>query len=264
MIQRLDTLPQSNINPFTGQKYDDSWRIFKLTNSVAYSVFSEMSTENVHITYLSQFSIPNWQLAVGDFIGYSNANNINGILVMSKSHYEDSINKYIGHSYNEPMLRMDESPVLIHSTTSDNWKKIQKDGMLKSWNRLKQEILEWESQPIGAKLGDPKEYCNYIMFGTGITGEIVVSSKLSGSINMDANTKYHTGARLYFNAKLMARDGLLIRDGEHIKVKDTLPLEPYLIWAATWKNLRLESPISTPKIFAQTADNQFHTLTKKD
>ena len=225
MIQRLDTLPQSNINPFTGQKYDDSWRIFKLTNSVAYSVFSEMSTENVHITYLSQFSIPNWQLAVGDFIGYSNANNINGILVMSKSHYEDSINKYIGHSYNEPMLRMDESPV---------------------------------------KLGDPKEYCNYIMFGTGITGEIVVSSKLSGSINMDANTKYHTGARLYFNAKLMARDGLLIRDGEHIKVKDTLPLEPYLIWAATWKNLRLESPISTPKIFAQTADNQFHTLTKKD
>lgn len=49
----------------------------------------------------------------------------------------------------------------------------------------------------------------------------------------------------------------MIRDGSEIKVKDILPLEPYLIWAATWDKIGLQSEISTPKIFAQTADKYF-------
>ena len=98
------------------------------------------------------------------------------------------------------------------------------------------------------------------MFGGGVSGEIVVSSKLSGIINMDVNAEYHTGARLYFDAKQMAEDGLLVRDGAHIKVKDTLPLEPYLIWVATWDKLGLESPLSTPRIFSETADSHFRVV----
>ena len=50
----------------------------------------------------------------------------------------------------------------------------------------------------------------------------------SNSLSADADAKYRTGARLYFDAEKMARDGLLIRDGFHIKVKDSLPLAPYL------------------------------------
>ncbi|MDE5782526.1 MAG: hypothetical protein K2I03_13790 [Lachnospiraceae bacterium] len=68
---------------------------------------------------------------------------------------------------------------------------------------------------------------------------------------MDIDTKYLTGARLYFDSKKMAQDGLLIRDGCHLKVKHILPLNPYLIWTATWKNIGLDSQVSTPKIFSQ-------------
>ena len=98
------------------------------------------------------------------------------------------------------------------------------------------------------------------MFGGGVSGEIVVSSKLSGFINMNVNAEYHTGARLYFDAKKMAEDGMLVRDGAHVKVKGYLPLEPYLMWVATWDKLGLNSPLSTPKIFAETADDRFRVV----
>jgi len=74
---------------------------------------------------------------------------------------------------------------------------------------------------------------------------------------MDADAEYLTGARLYFDAEKMARDGLLIRDGCHIKVKDILPLKPYLLWAATWDQVGLESQTSTPRIFSEKADQMF-------
>ena len=39
-------------------------------------------------------------------------------------------------------------------------------------------------------------FSNYIMFGSGVTGEIVVSAKQRGKIVMDVNAEYRTGARL--------------------------------------------------------------------
>ena len=117
-----------------------------------------------------------------------------------------------------------------------------------------------EEYPIGIQLGDPADFSDYIMFGGGVTGEIVVNSKQQGKIVMDVNADYLTGARLYFDAKRMAQDGLLIRDGCHLKVKDTLPLEPYLIFAATWERIGLESQVSTPKIFSEKADESFRRI----
>lgn len=126
--------------------------------------------------------------------------------------------------------------------------------MLKSWNRLKAEKAIGEERPIGFQLGDPEDFSDYIMFGGGITGEIVVNSKQQSRIVMDGDTEYLTGARLYFDARRIAQDGLLLRNGCHLKVKDSLPLFPYLIWVATWENVGLTSQISTPKIFSEQAD----------
>ena len=75
---------------------------------------------------------------------------------------------------------------------------------------------------------------------------------------MDEDAEYRTGARLYFDAEKIARDGLLVRDGCHLKVRDALLLEPYLLWAATWETVGLASQISTPKRFAEEADRQFY------
>ena len=260
MIYRMDDLPENKINLITGKEYDSSWMIFTLTCSVDNRIFTGAGSEGAYFIRLSRLLNDDWQLAVGDFIGYCEANGLNGLLVMSENDYDNVKKQYIGHSYNEPRLRESELPILVHSTTAENWSSIQRDGMLKSWNRLKSDNTISENCPVGLQLGDLAEFSNYIMFGTGVSGEIVVSSKLSGFINMNENAKYHTGARLYFDAGRMARDGLLVRDGAHIKVKDTLPLEPYLIWVATWDKLGLESPVSTPKEFAEAADRKFQFM----
>ena len=257
MIYRVDNLPGNKINPATGQKYNNSWIIFALTSGADYRTITGGGNEGVYSIQLSKVLNEDWQFAVGDFIGYCEANGLNGILAMSETDFEDAKRVYADHHYDEPILRRGEPSVLIHSTTAESWNSIQHDGMLKSWNKLKKNNAIAENCPIGAELGDLAEFSNYIMFGGGVSGEIVVSSRLSGFINMDINAKYHTGARLYFDARQMAQDGLLVRDGAHIKVKDALPLEPYLIWVATWDKLGLESPVSTPKIFAETADKQF-------
>lgn len=45
----------------------------------------------------------------------------------------------------------------------ESWKNIQRDGVLKSWNKLKTENIVLEEHPIGMKLGDPKSFSDYIM-----------------------------------------------------------------------------------------------------
>lgn len=260
MIYRIDNLPDNRINPIAGQEYDGSWMIFALTDSTENYAVTGVANEGIYSIKLSRVLNDAWYLSVGDFIGYCEANELNGIIVMSESDYENAKNHYVGHCYNESILRKNEPAVLIHSTTENGWKSIQHDGMLKSWNMLKTDNAISEQFPIGTQLGDLQEFSNYIMFGGGVSGEIVVNSKLCGYINMDENAEYHTGARLYFDAKRMAQDGLLVRDGAHIKVKDELPLEPYLLWVATWNNLGFESPVSTPKTFAETADMQFEMM----
>ena len=259
MFYRLDELKENNINPITGCEYDNSWRILRLTDSEDYQMMCGSSNGCAYTIKVSRLRHKDWAMAIGDFIEFNEAGGKNVILVMTETDFKSAKKRYLGHKYNEPLLRDSEPAVLIHSTPMSNWQSIKRDGMLKSWNRLKAENGTDEEQPIGVNLGDPIAFSDYIMFGSGTTGEIVVNSKQQGRIVMDEDKEYLTGARLYFDAKKMAQDGLLVRDGCHLKVKDTLPLEPYLIWAATWDSIGLESQTATPKIFAEQADKHFKT-----
>ncbi len=261
MIYRLDELSENSINPVTGRKYDGSWIILILTDSRDYRYMCGGNNGCAYTIKLSKALCGDWRMSVGDFIGFNTAREKNMILVMTEDELKSAERGYSGHSFNEPELRRGEPTVLVHSTTKDGWRSIERDGMLKSWNRLKYENKISEEEPIGSKLGDPPDFRDYIMFGGGATGEIVVNSKQSGKIVMDDSAEYVTGARLYFDADKMARDGLLIRDGCHIKAEGALPLEPYMIWAATWESVGLEGEISTPKIFSSYADSKFTDLT---
>lgn len=258
MICRVDEFIENNINPITNCEYDSSWLILAL--------FPNMDTPMIVGANNSAYTIKiskqlhdDWKMSIGDFIGYCDANNLNGIVAITKDEYTEVQNYYAGHSYNETVLRDFESPVLVHSTSMENWLQIQKDGMLKSWNNLSIS----EKEPIGKQLGDPVHFSDYIMFGVGVSGEIVVNSKQSGKIVMDIDAEYKTGARLYFDAGKIAKDGLLVRDGAHVKVKDSLPLEPYLIWVATWNSVGLENQVSTPRIFAELSDKEFENIRTK-
>ena len=126
---------------------------------------------------------------------------------------------------------------------------------------LKREKATWEKEPIGQQLGDPDDFRDYIMFSDGaVSGEIVVMSKQYGKIVMDQDMQYETGVRLYLDVKKIAEDGLLIRDGIHLKVKDTLPLQKYLLWYADWVRSGLDTNISTPKEFTEKSNRMFRQL----
>ncbi len=263
MIYRLDKLNENRINPITNCKYDNSWMILALTDSRDYKQMCGSNSGCAYTIKISRLTKKNWEISVGDFIGFCKANNKNAILVMSETDLNIAKEHYGSHKYNDIFLRDGEPSILVHSTSLESWKQIQRDKMLKSWNILKKSGTIAEEKPIGTQLGDPVDFSDYIMFGSGITGEIIVNSKQQGKIIMEENAEYLTGARLYFDAGKMAEDGLLVRDGCHLKVKDTLPLIPYFIWAATWDTVGLASQISTPKFFAEQAEKKFKIFMEK-
>lgn len=257
MVYRVDNFIESKINPITKNEYDTSWIVCMLTDSIEYQLFVGSENGCAYTIKISRSECENWMIVVGDFISYNEASNKNLILVMSKDDLVAVQNYYKGHSCNDAYLRENEPTVLVHSTQMNSWEQIKKDGMLKCWSKLKSENAISETVPIGMKLGDPSDISDYVMFGKGIAGEIVVNSKQKGEIIMDVDSEYLTGARLYFDAERMAKDGLLIRDGSHLKVKGVLALQPYLIWVATWDIVGLKSQISTPRIFTERSDRAF-------
>ena len=256
MIYRVDNFIENNINPITDSEYDSLWMVLTLSSDIETPMIVGTNNGCAYTIKISKQLHDDWKMAIGDFIGYCDTNNLNGILAITEDECNEVNNYYIGHNYNEPTLRDYETPIFVHSTSMENWIQIQIDGMLKSWNGLNISNKE----PIGKQLGDPVHFSDYIMFGNGVSGEIVVNSKQSGEIVMDIDAEYKTGARLYFDAEKMAKDGLLVRDGAHIKVKDCLPLEPYLIWTSTWDKVGLESQISTPRIFTEVSDKKFENI----
>lgn len=256
MIYRVDNFTENNINPINDSEYDSLWMVLTLSSDIDTPMLVGANNGCAYTIKINKQLHYDWKMAVGDFIGYCDVNNLNGIVAITEDEYTECQTYYAGHSYNETVLRDYESPVLVHSTSMENWLQIQKDGMLKSWNKLNIP----EKEPIGKQLGDPVHFSDYVMFGGGVSGEIVVNSKQSGKIVMDIDTEYKTGARLYFDAEKIAKDGLLVRDGAHVKVKNCLPLKPYLIWTATWDKVGLESPISTPRIFTEMSDDKLKSL----
>lgn len=256
MIYRLDSFIENEINPITNSPYDHSWMVY-IVEDGPYRMMCGSRNGCAYTLRISKTNHPQWKMFAGDFISYSETFNRNAILVISEEDLNAVEKEYKGHAYNDPFIRDYESTILIHSTTKENFENIQKCQMLKSWNRLKSEGFFTEEFPIGKQLGDPEELRDYIMLGSGTTGEIVVNSKQNNNLIFDENIEYQTGARLYFDMRKIAEDGLVLRDGSEIKIKDYLPLNPYLIWTSTWDKIGLDSEISTPRIFAELSDRYF-------
>ena len=105
MIYRIDNLTDYRIDPISGREFDSSWIIFSLKYTAPDSVIVGADNGTAYTIKVSKFNNSDWRFAVGDFIGYSNDNKINAILKMSQSDYDDAIQHYNGHSFNESFLR---------------------------------------------------------------------------------------------------------------------------------------------------------------
>ena len=196
-----------------------------------------------------------------DCITYQKKYDRNIILSIDKENYDKACTTYKNNCNTDKKLRAYEPELLVHSTTLESWDNILKCGCLKSWNHAKADGDISEQEPIGNQLGDPKEFRDYIMLGgMGAWNELVVLSKQMNKLSYDMNKTYIPGAKLYFDSQKIAEDGILVRDGVHLKVKDVLSLKPYMIWAATSNNCHQYVKKWTPLTFSTAADNTFLKL----
>ncbi len=232
--------------------------VLKITDSKEFNMF--MGIENSLYTVNLSKNYKYWYYEFCDMIGFYENSDVELILKADKSDIQLAKKLYGNHRFNEPFLRENESKVLVHNTTNENAKSIISDGKIKSWNILKSEKCEWENQPIGVLLGDIADFSDYVMLsGCYQNNEIVIASKLKGKIDINENQKYTAGARFYIDGEKLAGDGLLLRDGEHLKVKDFISLDKYLIWYSKPERLNIRA-ITTPKKFFELSNDRFFEL----
>lgn len=81
MIYRLDGLSENKINPITGHEYDNSWMILILTDSHDYQQMCGNSNGCAYTIKISRNQCKDWKMAVCDFIGFSEANDKNALLI---------------------------------------------------------------------------------------------------------------------------------------------------------------------------------------
>ena len=246
----IDYLP-ADFDP-SGGVYGDDWILLRVTEEDDYSVWTGKACPDLFQLVVSKRA-ERWELRVMDFLEYEGALKRYIMVAAELADLAQAERAYQGHHHREACLRTDESPILVHTTDAAAYQGIVRDGCVKSWNRLHTGM----DKPIGALLGDPPDYRDYVMLGQGgYHQELVVLSRQVGRIVMDAETSYRPGARLYFDAAAIAADGLLVRDGAHVKVRDALPLEPYLLKAVTPETVGL-TEVTTPRAFAEKADAMF-------
>ena len=248
---------QTTINPYNNnQPYSDNWVMFKLLDAADFNLSTGGGIDGIFQLIVAKGNT-DWAYRLFDFIQYESSHNKNIILAVDAEDLEAARQTYGTHGYMDRFLRPYEQKILVHSTMKENYKSIMHDGCLKSWNMLSNHGKGNES-PIGHLLGDPLDYSDYIMFSKGgVAPEIVISSKQKNRIEMDIDMQYVAGARFYFDAKKIAEDGLLVRDGAHLKVKDCLDVGKYILWIATPENLGITEN-TTPRIFAEKADLTFN------
>ncbi len=246
-------------NPFDPRgEFSPDWMFLTLVRNGNAAMQAGTGTGGVYQVTLCRAQ-PDWRFRLYDCIHYAAAHSKHLILAVDADDMAAGYEAYGNHTFRDAFLRPGEPVVAVHSTTAEAYDKVLADGALYCWNLLKRTGRIREMYPIGAVLGDPLDFSDYVMLdGGGERSELVVSSRQKGFIDMNADVEYTTGARLYFDLKKVAEEGLLVRDGVHYKVPERLPLAPFLICAVTSTTLHLPK-YSTPRLFAGAADAWFQS-----
>ncbi|WP_203457086.1 hypothetical protein [Paenibacillus tepidiphilus] len=154
-------------------------------------------------------------------------------------------------------IREHDPRYLVHSTTLESWTAIKRTGALLSPAELRRR--QCAVHEIGLKaLLEPADYSDYIMLDVlEGCGEIVVNSRQLGFVCTDPSRPYTPGVRLYFDSHRLISDGLAVRDGLHVlKVKDCLPLRPYMLMCIGRKMLP-QREVWTPTTYTDAANSYF-------
>ena len=149
-------------------------------------------------------------------------------------------------------IRETDARYVVHSTSEENWHRIQSDMKLKSPVMLHGEGAECD--PIGHRLlGDPDDFLDYIHFAPYQTmhTEYVVLSAQRGTIVCKSDAEYHPGTRIYLDNHEMIKAGLITRDGlHHSKARGTVDLKRFMVFSVEGFTVR---EMWTPAEFAAYA-----------
>lgn len=229
-----------------------------LTDTKDYNSFCGLENSIYTVKISKQYQY--WYYDLCDMIGFYRDSDVELILDISDSDIALAKSLYGNHRFNERLLRTYETEVMVHTTTLESYRKIMADGAIKCWNILNRETKGFGDSPIGNLLGDIKDFSNYVMLSPiSVNNEIVVASKQKNRIDVNPNQIYNAGCRFYLDAKKLADDGLLLRDGQHIKVKDKIPLDKYMIWYSTAEKIGLPER-TTPLNFFELSNKEFEKV----
>lgn len=244
-------------NPFSiDGKYGENWSAFIYDESIQY-YSNVIENTKVYCLKVSPDLDRDFQ-RIKDFVNYEASNHRN-IIVKVNEKLKPIIQRIISikDTKSSNTIRKSDPRWLVHSTTKESWKEIQKLGCLYAPSELKRKNIIVNE--IGLKaLMEPNDYSDYIMLDIlNGCGEIVVNSRRLGYVCIDPNIPYNPGARLYFDGHKIIKDGLAVRDGLHIlKVKNELPLNKYLAMAIT-EDMSLSKEIWTPTTYTEWANEYF-------
>lgn len=247
-------------NPFTPNgSYDPGWGCFRVMES-KWEPYGRTDKGLYFVTARPDSPILARRLA--DFLRYEASYGRKVIVACPEGiDVKDLVREAQSIRYETTEIRHDDPPWLVHSTSLENWKSIQAVGELRSLAMLRRNGIE--TGGIGLRgFGEPEDYADHIMLGLpeNIGPEHVVASLGKGEVITEENTPYQPGARLYFDGHGIIRDGLMVRDGIHMhKVRDRLPLKPYLVAAITPADVDPDCKVAewTPRSFLTRASEFF-------
>lgn len=251
-------------NPFSDDGGYEGWSCFQIENDLGSKFMHGTAASGLfHLRFGPEVGKLDVQLA--DFLRYEPRHGRRVILACSVDiDAEALVERAMLDHPDGSFLTREESRCLVHSTDLAAWESIRKSGELRSFAYLRREGRE----PLALgmlELREPSDYAEYVMFGLPgtISPENVVASRKLGKIFTEENTPYTPGVRLYFDGHRIIDDGLAVWDGVHlIKVRDRLPLKPYLVAAVTAATVDPESQVRewTPRTFLDAADAHFQGI----
>jgi hypothetical protein len=258
------TFTRNDRNPFTGDgTYGPHWSGFLVLDR--HDDYAFMGTGEAGL-FVYEFcrDVDNLSEIVADFLRYEEQYERNVILSFPSDIDVDAFVVHALAATPQPhVVRETDPKYLVHSTSLSAGRKILAEGELKCLARLSAEGSEASAPRLGFHtLGEPPDYAEHICFGSfdSVGPERVTAENAAGRFLADPeNQVYEPGIRFYFDCHRIIQADLDVRIVGAIKVRDILPLDPYLVTSITLDDVDPNREVKewTPRSFTVSANELF-------
>jgi len=206
--------------------------------------------------------LPDVRERVADFVRYENEHGRVSIVALPQDLAgRRFVDEALAQVPAAPRLRESDPRWVVHSTSEDAWRSIQRDRAISALSELPERVARVGGLGLRV-LGEPPDFAEYVVLGRIDTpsAEIVVASQQNGRLCEDADAPYQPGVRLYLDGHAIITSGVAARDGRHtLKVRGRVSLPRFLAAVITSRNLARPNGLTewTPRAFVTAANAAF-------